>query len=50
MKKNWNSPDIEALDLEQTRNNIVVYEIEDGVYAGKYGDNPQGYECSVACS
>jgi len=50
MKKTWNNPDIEVLDFEQTMNNIVVNEEEDGVYAGQWGDNPQGYKCSVACS
>jgi len=50
MKKNWNSPDIEVLDFEQTKNNIIWNEEDDGVYAGDLGDNPDGYKCSVACS
>ena len=50
MKKNWNPPDIETLDIEQTMNNIIINEEEDEIYAGQFGDNPQGYKCSVRCS
>jgi len=48
--KNWNDPKIEVLRLEQTANNIIWNEEEDEVYAGMYGDNPQGYKCNLDCS
>ena len=50
MKKNWNNPDIEVLEFNQTKNNIVWNEEPDDILGGDLGDNPAGYKCSVACS
>jgi len=51
MKKNWNNPDIEILDFAQTKNNIVITEESDGIYAGDLGPgSPDGYKCEVDCS
>ena len=51
MKKNWNTPGIETLNLEQTRNNITVFTESDGVYAGDLGPgSPDGWICELDCS
>lgn len=50
MKKEWSVPLVEVLDIGLTENNILQSPESDGVYAGQWGDNPDGYMCPFSCS
>ena len=50
MKNTWTTPEIEALSIEQTANNVVINTESDLIYADEKTGRPDGYECRFSCN